>query len=480
MPGSLKRALIREVARRESNLNDVAVALLSQRFGVPFSPSGRRRKAIPGAAGAVVLRMPPELRRELKAAARRRGSNVNDLVLLTLSEELEIPFASNRKDTPMASTASTNGRTRTSDTVRVAIVGVGNCANSLLQGVHYYKDAPDDQFVPGLMHVNLGGYHVRDIEFTAAFDVTAEKVGKDLADAIWAHPNDTIKFADVPKTGIKVNRGMTHDGIGKYLSEIVTKAPGETDDIVGILRETQTDVVVSYLPVGSEAAAKWYAEQCLEAGVALVNCMPVFIARENYWQKRFEEKGLPIIGDDIKSQVGATITHRVLTSLFRERGVKLDKTMQLNVGGNSDFLNMLERDRLESKKISKTNAVTSMLDYDLGDGNVHVGPSDYVPWLTDRKWAYIRMEGSSFGDVPLNVELKLEVWDSPNSAGIVIDAVRLAKLALNNGVAGALEGPSSYLMKSPPKQIVDDEAYDATERFIAQNALKRAKAPATA
>jgi myo-inositol-1-phosphate synthase len=481
MPGSLKRALVREVARRESNLNDVAVALLSDRFGVPFSPSGRRRKAIPGAAGAVVLRMPPELRRELKAAARRRGSNVNDLVLITLSEALEIPFASNRKDIPMASTApSSNGRARTSDKVRVAIVGVGNCANSLLQGVQYYKDAPDDQFVPGLMHVNLGGYHVRDIEFTAAFDVTAEKVGKDLADAIWAHPNDTIKFADVPKTGIKVNRGMTHDGIGKYLSEVVTKAPGETDDIVGILRETQTDVVVSYLPVGSEAAAKWYAEQCLEAGVALVNCMPVFIARENYWQKRFEEKGLPIIGDDIKSQVGATITHRVLTSLFRERGVKLDKTMQLNVGGNSDFLNMLERDRLESKKISKTNAVTSMLDYDLGDGNVHVGPSDYVPWLTDRKWAYIRMEGSSFGDVPLNVELKLEVWDSPNSAGIVIDAVRLAKLALLNGVAGALEGPSSYLMKSPPKQIVDDEAHEATERFIAQNALKRAKAPASA
>ena len=375
MPGSLKRALVREVARRESNLNDVAVALLAQRFGVTFAPSGRRRKVIPGAAGAVVLRMPPELRRELKTSARRRNLNVNDLVLLTLSEALAVPFASNRKDTPMASTnGSPNGKARGKDKVRVAIVGVGNCANSLLQGVHYYKDAPDDEFVPGLMHVNLGGYHVSDIEFTAAFDVTAEKVGKDLADAIWAHPNDTIKFADVPKTGITVNRGMTHDGIGKYLSQVVTKAPGETDDIVGILQETKTDVVVSYLPVGSEAAAKWYAEQCLEAGVALVNCMPVFIARENYWQKRFEEKGLPIIGDDIKSQVGATITHRVLTSLFRERGVKLDKTMQLNVGGNSDFLNMLERDRLESKKISKTNAVTSMLDYDLGERNVHVGP----------------------------------------------------------------------------------------------------------
>jgi myo-inositol-1-phosphate synthase len=366
-----------------------------------------------------------------------------------------------------------NGKARSGDRVRVALVGVGNCANSLLQGVEYYKDAPDDQFVPGLMHVNLGGYHIRDIEFTAAFDVTTDKVGKDLSEAIWAHPNDTIKFSEVPKTGIKVQRGMTHDGLGKYISEVVTKAPGETDDVVGILRDTHTDVVVNYLPVGSDAATKWYAEQVLEAGCAMVNCMPVFIAREAYWQRRFEEKGLPIIGDDIKSQVGATITHRVLTSLFRERGVRLDKTMQLNVGGNSDFLNMLERDRLESKKISKTNAVTSMLDYDLGAKNVHVGPSDYVPWLSDRKWAYIRMEGSAFGDVPLNLELKLEVWDSPNSAGIVIDAVRLAKLALNNGVAGALEGPSSYLMKSPPNQVPDDEAYDAAERFIRENARQQ-------
>jgi len=322
------------------------------------------------------------------------------------------------------------------------------------------------------MHVDLGGYHISDIEFVAAFDVVKGKVGVDLADAIWAHPNDTIKFADVPQTGVKVSRGMTHDGLGKYLSQVVEKAHGKTDDVVGILKETKTDVVVSYLPVGSEAATKWYAEQVLEAGCAMVNCMPVFIAREEYWGKRFEEKGLPIIGDDIKSQVGATITHRVLTSLFRERGVHLDKTMQLNVGGNSDFLNMLERERLESKKISKTNAVTSMLDYDLGVGNVHVGPSDYVPWLTDRKWAYIRMEGSSFGDVPLNVELKLEVWDSPNSAGIVIDAVRLAKLALNNNVAGALVGPSSYLMKSPPQQIVDDEAYELTEEFITKNRRK--------
>jgi myo-inositol-1-phosphate synthase len=369
-----------------------------------------------------------------------------------------------------------NGKARSDDRVRVALVGVGNCANSLLQGVEYYKDAPDDQFVPGLMHVNLGGYHVRDIEFTAAFDVTTDKVGKDLSEAIWAHPNDTIKFAEVPKTGIKVSRGMTHDGLGKYISEVVTKAPGETDDVVGILRDTQTDVVVNYLPVGSDAATKWYAEQVLEAGCAMVNCMPVFIAREAYWQRRFEEKGLPIIGDDIKSQVGATITHRVLTSLFRERGDRLDKTMQQNGGGNSDYLTMLERDRLESKKISKTNAVTSMLDYDPGAKNVHVGPSDYVPWLSDRKWAYIRMEGSAFGDVPLNLELKLEVWDSPNSAGIVIDAVRLAKLALNNGVAGALEGPSSYLMKSPPKQVPDDEAYDAAEKFIRENARRPAPA----
>jgi myo-inositol-1-phosphate synthase len=373
-----------------------------------------------------------------------------------------------------------NGKARLDDRVRVALVGVGNCANSLLQGVEYYKDAPDDQFVPGLMHVNLGGYHISDIEFTAAFDVTTDKVGKDLSEAIWAHPNDTIKFADVPETGIKVSRGMTHDGLGKYISQVVTKAPGETSDVVGILRDTKTDVVVNYLPVGSEGATKWYMEQALEAGCAVVNCMPVFIAREKYWQRRFEEKGLPIIGDDIKSQVGATITHRVLTSLFRERGVRLDKTMQLNVGGNSDFLNMLERERLESKKISKTNAVTSMLDYDLGAGNVHVGPSDYVPWLTDRKWAYIRMEGSSFGDVPLNLELKLEVWDSPNSAGIVIDAVRLSKLALNDGVAGALAGPSSYLMKSPPKQVADDEAYEATENFIREHPRKETEVPAKA
>src|SRR6059058_4268431 len=378
----------------------------------------------------------------------------------------------------MSTNGSTNGRARLDDgKVRVALIGVGNCANSLLQGREYYKDAPDDQFVPGLMHVNLGGYHVNDIEFTAAFDVVQGKVGEDLADAIWAHPNNTIKFAEVPKTGIKVSRGMTHDGIGKYLSQVVTKAPGETDDIVGILKETKTDVVVSYLPVGSEAAAKWYAEQCLEAGVALVNCMPVFIAREDYWNKRFTEKGLPIIGDDIKSQVGATIVHRQLARLFHDRGVRMERTSQLNVGGNMDFYNMLERERLDSKKISKTNAVTSIMGHDLPPENVHVGPSDYVPWLTDRKWAHIRLEGKAFGDVPLNVELKLEVWDSPNSAGIVIDAVRCLKLALNHGLAGQLDGPSSSLMKSPHTQRPDDEARDATEAFIAKYARRPATEP---
>jgi myo-inositol-1-phosphate synthase len=488
MPPQLKRRLAQEVLRQGGGMNDVVLGILAERFGVPFTPSGRKGSP-PGESGVVLLRMPVGLKRKLQAAASEHGSNANRTIVGALADHLGVRLEPPRSDQilrrrkePMASrNGSTNGKTRGGDgKVRVAIVGVGNCANSLLQGVEYYKDAPVDQFVPGLMHVDLGGYHIRDIEFTAAFDVTADKVGKDLSDAIWAHPNDTIKFADVPKTGITVSRGMTHDGLGKYISEVVTKAPGETDDIVGILRDTKTDVVVNYLPVGSEAAAKWYAEQVLEAGCAMVNCMPVFIARENYWQNRFEEKGLPIIGDDIKSQVGATITHRVLTSLFRERGVHLDRTMQLNVGGNSDFLNMLERTRLESKKISKTNAVTSMLDYDMGAENVHVGPSDYVPWLTDRKWAFIRLEGTSFGDVPLNIELKLEVWDSPNSAGIVIDAVRMAKLALNNGVAGALEGPSSYLMKSPPKQIVDDEAYEATEAFIKQYARKPVKAPATA
>jgi myo-inositol-1-phosphate synthase len=476
MPAELKQRLADEVSARGANLNDVAVGILASRFAVPFSPSGRKG-APPRGQGDVLLRMPAELKDKLGRRAAERRRTINDLVVETLSQRLDI---SHRKE-PMASTdGSQDGRARSQDKVRVAIIGVGNCANSLVQGVEYYKDAEPERFVPGLMHVDLGGYHVRDIEFTAAFDVTKDKVGRDLADAMWAHPNDTIKFADVPKTGVKVSRGMTHDGIGKYLSEIVEKAPGETDDVVGILRDTQTDVVVNYLPVGSEMATKWYAEQILDAGCAMVNCMPVFLAREPYWQRRFEQAGVPIVGDDIKSQVGATITHRVLTSLFRERGVRLDKTMQLNVGGNSDFLNMLERERLESKKISKTNAVTSMLDYDMGAKNVHVGPSDHVPWLTDRKWAFIRLEGSSFGDVPLNIELKLEVWDSPNSAGIVIDAVRLAKLALNNGVAGALEGPSAYLMKSPPRQIADDEAHDLVESFIAANRRKPVEAAATA
>jgi myo-inositol-1-phosphate synthase len=466
MPAELKRRLVREVEARGGNLNDVAVEILASRFAVPFQGSGRRGGR-PSGKGDVLLRMPSELKDKLTRRASEKRRSVTQLIVETLSEG----FDDLRKDTMASKNGSSNGRARSDERVRVAIIGVGNCANSLLQGVQFYKDADPDEFVPGLMHVDLGGYHVHDVEFTAAFDVTTDKVGKDLAEAIWAHPNDTYKFADVPKTGIKVSRGMTHDGIGKYLSEVVEKAPGETDDVVGILKETNTDVVVNYLPVGSEEATKWYTEQILSAGCAMVNCMPVFIAREAYWQRRFEQAGAPIIGDDIKSQVGATITHRVLTSLFRERGVRLDKTMQLNVGGNSDFLNMLERDRLESKKISKTNAVTSMLDYDIGKENVHVGPSDHVPWLTDRKWAYIRMEGSAFGNVPLNLELKLEVWDSPNSAGIVIDAVRLAKLALNNGIAGALEGPSAYLMKSPPKQIVDDEAMDLVEDFIEKNAL---------
>ena len=351
--------------------------------------------------------------------------------------------------------------------VRVAIIGVGNCASSLVQGVTYYQDADRDEFVPGLMHVNLGGYHVRDIEFTAAFDVDADKVGKDLSEAIWGGPNNTIKFTDVPHLNVPVHRGMTHDGVGKYTSEFITKAPGPTDDIVGILQDTKTDVVISFLPVGSEMATKWYVEQILKAGCAFVNCVPVFIARESYWQRRFEERNLPVIGDDIKSQVGATIVHRVLTRLFRERGVRVERTSQLNVGGNMDFYNMLDRDRLESKKISKTNAVTSQLDYELPKTDVYIGPSDYVPWLTDRKWAHIRLEGRTFGDVPLNLEMKLEVWDSPNSAGVVIDAVRCAKLALDRGISGALLAPSSYFMKSPPAQYSDSEAHDRVESFIA-------------
>jgi myo-inositol-1-phosphate synthase len=378
----------------------------------------------------------------------------------------------------MADQASQNGHRPSNGKVRVAIVGVGNCSSSLVQGVQYYRDAKPDESVPGLMHVDLGGYHISDIEFTAAFDVDADKVGRDLGEAIFRGQNNTVKFSDVPELGVPVHRGMTHDGIGKYLGKVITKAPGETDDVVGILKETNTDVVVSYLPVGSEEATKWYVEQVLSAGCAFVNCIPVFIAREPYWQRRFEERGLPIIGDDIKSQVGATIVHRRLARLFMDRGVRLERTHQLNVGGNTDFMNMLERERLESKKISKTNAVTSQLDYDIGDRNVHIGPSDYVEWLDDRKWAYIRMEGRSFGDVPLNIELKLEVVDSPNSAGIVIDAVRCARLGLDNGLAGALEWPSAYFMKSPPVQHPDDQCRDEVEEFIRVNAGKERPRPA--
>jgi myo-inositol-1-phosphate synthase len=350
--------------------------------------------------------------------------------------------------------------------IRVAIVGVGNCASSLVQGRYYYANAAETDLVPGLMHVNLGGYHVRDIEFVAAFDVDRTKVGKDLSEAIFAGQNNTYKFAEVPHIGVNVERGMTHDGLGKYLSEVIEKAPGPTADIVGILREREVDVMVSYLPVGSEQATKWYVEQALQAGVAFVNAIPVFIGREPYWQRRFAEARLPIIGDDIKSQVGATIAHRVLTRLFMDRGVRIDRTYQLNFGGNTDFLNMLERERLESKKISKTNAVTSMIDYEIGDENVHVGPSDYVPWLKDRKWCHIRMEGTTYGDVPLNLELKLEVWDSPNSAGVITDAIRCAKLGLDRGLAGTLVAASSYFMKSPPVQIHDDIAHNRLEAFI--------------
>jgi myo-inositol-1-phosphate synthase len=365
----------------------------------------------------------------------------------------------NQKDTPKKTP-------KEDKKVRVAIIGVGNCASAFVQGVFYYKDAKAKDNVPGIMHVNLGGYHIRDIEFTAAFDIDANKVGKDLSEAIFVSPNNTYRFCEVPNLGVPVHRGMTHDGLGKYLKQIITKAPGKTADIVRILQETKTDVVVNYLPVGSEMGTKWYVEQVLAAGCGFVNCIPVFIGREDYWQSRFHEHNLPMIGDDIKSQVGATIVHRVLTRLFRDRGVILERTSQLNVGGNMDFWNMLERARLVSKKISKTGAVTSQLDYDIGADNIYIGPSDYVAWLTDRKWAHIRMEGRSFGDVPLNIELKLEVWDSPNSAGVVIDAVRCCKLGLDRGLSGTLLGPSAYFMKTPPVQYTDDEARNMVEEFI--------------
>ncbi len=351
--------------------------------------------------------------------------------------------------------------------IRVALAGVGNCASSLVQGIRFYRDASPDTFVPGLMHVELGGYHVRDIEFSAAFDVNVLKVGRDLGEAIAAAPNNTVRFAEVPALGVLVQRGPTLDGVGKYLRDVVAESPAPAEDVAATLRRTGTDVLVNYLPVGSEQATRWYAEQALAAGCAFVNCIPVFIASSEDWRRRFEARGLPIVGDDIKSQVGATIVHRVLTNLFRERGVRLDRTYQLNFGGNTDFMNMLERERLESKKISKTQAVTSQLGQPMLAENVHVGPSDYVPWLTDRKWCHIRMEGTTFGNVPIQCEVKLEVWDSPNSAGVVIDAVRCAKLALDRGIGGALLGPSSYFMKSPPQQWTDDEAHRQTEAFIA-------------
>ena len=350
--------------------------------------------------------------------------------------------------------------------VRVAIIGVGNCASSLVQGVHFYRNAAETDRVPGLMHVNLGGYHISDVEFSAAIDIVDTKVGLDLSEAIFAYPNNTYKFTDVPKLNVPVVRGMTHDGLGKYLSQIVKKAPGPTADIVKILKDTGTDVVINYLPVGSEMATKWYVEQILEAGCGMVNAIPVFIASSQYWGQRFKDAGLPIIGDDIKSQVGATILHRVLTSLFVDRGVRLDRTYQLNFGGNTDFMNMLERERLESKKISKTGAVTSMLPYQLPESDIHVGPSDYVPWLSDRKWCYVRMEGTTFGEVPLNLEAKLEVWDSPNSAGVIIDAVRCVKLGLDRGMSGPLIAPASYFMKTPPKQFKDELCREMTEAYI--------------
>lgn len=351
--------------------------------------------------------------------------------------------------------------------VRVAIAGVGNCASSLVQGVHYYRDAQPGDDVPGLMHVELGGYHVGDLEFVAAFDVDAKKVGGDLSEAIFASENNTIRFADVPPLGVEVQRGPTLDGLGKYYTETIKEAEGDPVDVAAQLQAAHADVLVCYLPVGSEEAARFYAAEALRAGVAFVNCLPVFIAGTPEWAERFARAGLPIIGDDIKSQVGATIVHRVLARLMEDRGIEIDRTYQLNFGGNMDFKNMLERERLESKKISKTQAVTSQVEHDLGKRNVHVGPSDFVPWLDDRKWCYIRVEGRAFGDVPLNLELKLEVWDSPNSAGVVIDAVRCAKVALDRGIGGPLTAPSAYFMKSPPEQYTDDVARRMVEDFIA-------------
>jgi len=353
--------------------------------------------------------------------------------------------------------------------IRVAIVGVGNCANSLIQGITYYKDATNESEIPGLMHPVLGGYHIKNINFVLALDVDAKKVGLDLAEAIWASENNTIKFATVAKTGVTVKRGTTLDGLGRYYKETIKESDAAPVDVVAELKASKVDVLICYLPVGSEEAAKFYAQCALDAGCAFVNALPVFIASDPVWADKFTKAGLPIVGDDIKSQVGATITHRIMAKLFQDRGVHLDRTYQLNVGGNMDFKNMLERDRLESKKISKTQSVTSQLDYDLGAKNVHIGPSDYIPWLDDRKWAYVRLEGRAFGDVPLNLEYKLEVWDSPNSAGVIIDALRCAKIALDRKIGGPLLSPSSYFMKSPPIQYTDEQAYQKVEQFIEGN-----------
>ena len=365
--------------------------------------------------------------------------------------------------------------------IRVGIIGVGNCASSLIQGVEYYKNAKNTDFIPGVMHVSLGGYHIRDIEFVSAFDIDKNKVGKELSEAIFIPPNNTTKFSKVPHKKVKVERGMTHDGLGKYLSQIIQKAPGSTADVIGILKDTKTDVVINYLPVGSEEATKWYIEQVLKAGCAFINCIPVFIASERYWQKRFEERNLPIIGDDIKSQVGATILHRTLVNLFLDRGMPIDRTYQINTGGNTDFLNMLERERLYSKKISKTGAVTSQIKtrgLEIDEDNVHVGPSDYVPWQKDNKLCFLRIESRHFGDVPMSLECRLSVEDSPNSGGVVIDAIRCCKLALDNRISGTLHAPSSYFMKTPPRQYTDSEARALTEKFIKKYGQKADKTPA--
>ena len=473
MPPQLKRRVSAEATKRGVGMNDVVLGILAGRFDVAFTPSGRKGSA-PGDSGVVLLRMAPELKQKLQAAALARGSNTNRVIVGALADELGVRLDPPRsqlirkRKEPMASQNGTsNGKARRNgDKVRVAIVGVGNCANSLLQGVEYYKDADPEQFVPGLMHVRFGPYHISDIEVVAAFDVDAKKVGCDLADAIHASENNTIKIAEVPPTGVTVQRGPTLDGLGEYYREIISESDEPAADVAQVLRETGADVLVSYLPVGSEQADRYYAQSAIDAHVAFVNALPVFIASDPQWAARFTEAGVPIIGDDIKSQVGATITHRVLAKLFEDRGVELLRTYQLNFGGNMDFMNMLERSRLQSKKISKTQAVTSQIPHEMERAAVHIGPSDHVPWLDDRKMAYVRLEGRAFGDVPLSLEYKLEVWDSPNSAGVIIDAVRAAKIALDRGIGGPVISASSYFMKSPPEQYGDDVCRDLVEKFI--------------